>query len=82
MKVRLATPDDAVGVNAVYNPFIADSPATFETTEISEADRRAWLERLLEDRRHPVLSPSMARRAYAGSPTLPRSIPVLPMARR
>ena len=54
VKVRLATPDDAVGVNAVYNPFIADSPATFETTEISEADRRAWLERLLEDRRHPV----------------------------
>jgi len=54
MNVRRATLDDAAGINAVYNPFILGSPATFETDPISEESRRAWLDRLLADRRHPV----------------------------
>ncbi len=54
MKIRRAAGDDAGGINAVYNPFILDSPATFETEPISEAGRRDWLDRLSRDPRHPV----------------------------
>ena len=54
MKVRRASLDDADGVNAVYNPFILESAATFETDPLSRADRRAWLERLAGDPRCPV----------------------------
>lgn len=55
MIVRAATPDDAAGVNAVYNPFIETSAATFETEPISDPDRRAWLARLAADPRYPVV---------------------------
>lgn len=54
MKVRRAAPGDAKAINAVYNPFILESAATFETDPITEADRRAWLDRLSGDPRHPV----------------------------
>ena len=55
MTIRRATLKDAAGVNGVYNPFILESPATFETTPITETDRRDWLARLQEDPRYPVL---------------------------
>ncbi|MEO1251704.1 MAG: N-acetyltransferase family protein [Pseudomonadota bacterium] len=54
-EVRLARLDDAEGINAVYNPFILKSPATFETEPISEASRRDWLAGLGADPRHPVV---------------------------
>lgn len=54
MKIRRARPDDAGGINAVYNPFILESAATFETDPVKDADRRAWLNRLTTDPRHPV----------------------------
>ncbi len=54
MKIRLAAPGDEGGINAVYNPFILKSAATFETEPINNADRRAWLDRLRGDPRHPV----------------------------
>lgn len=41
--IRRATVDDAGGINAVYNPYIRDSAATFETCEYDETRRRAWL---------------------------------------
>lgn len=55
MKIRRATPDDAGGINAVYNPFILESAATFETEPITDAGRRAWLDRLAGDPRYPAL---------------------------
>lgn len=54
MKVRRASLNDADGINAVYNPFILESAATFETDPLSPADRRTWLDRLAGDPRHPV----------------------------
>jgi phosphinothricin acetyltransferase len=42
-------------MNAVYNPFILTSPATFETEPINGPARRRWIEARLGDPRHPVL---------------------------
>ncbi|MEQ1930191.1 MAG: N-acetyltransferase family protein [Parvularculaceae bacterium] len=50
--VRKARGDDAAGINAVYNPFIRESAATFETEEHDDAWRRAWIEE--RGRRHPA----------------------------
>ena len=50
--VRPAEPRDAAAINAVYNPFIRDSAATFETEEHDEAWRRAWI--VDRGSRHPV----------------------------
>lgn len=54
--IRHATPDDAAGINAVYNPFIRTSAATFETVEHSEAQRRAWLLAQAANPRWPVIA--------------------------
>lgn len=53
-RIRAATPGDAEGMNAVYNPFIRDSIATFETAELTLGDRRAWLAERARSGRHPV----------------------------
>ncbi len=42
-------------MNAVYNPFILDSPATFETVPIDDATRRLWIGERLSNPRHPVV---------------------------
>ena len=52
--VRRAEPSDADGVNDIYNPYIRESAATFETEPYTEAARRSWLEKLAEDDRYPV----------------------------
>lgn len=52
--VRRATFADAVGINAIYNPVIRDSAATFEVAEQSVADRERWIEELGRSPRHPV----------------------------
>ncbi len=53
--IRNAATADAAGMNAVYNPFILTSPATFETEPIDEPQRRRWLETRLANRRWPVI---------------------------
>ncbi|GJL91095.1 GNAT family N-acetyltransferase [Hyphococcus sp.] len=55
VNIRLAGPDDSAGINDVYNPFICDTAATFETVEHSETDRRAWFAARAGHPRHPVL---------------------------
>lgn len=55
MIIRPADPDDADGVNAIYNPFILDSPATFETEPWDGERRRVWLKERSGDARRPVL---------------------------
>ncbi|HTB14723.1 MAG TPA: arsinothricin resistance N-acetyltransferase ArsN1 family A [Bryobacteraceae bacterium] len=47
---RLATPDDAAFLAAIYNEGIEDRVATFETRPRSEEDVRGWF-----DGRHPVV---------------------------
>lgn len=54
MIIRPATIDDADGVNAMYNPFILDTPATFETAPIDRETRRLWIESRLPNPRWPV----------------------------
>ncbi|MEM8773140.1 MAG: N-acetyltransferase family protein [Pseudomonadota bacterium] len=54
MIVRAACLEDADGINDVYNPFILDSPATFETEPISKPSRRDWLKARSESERTPV----------------------------
>jgi phosphinothricin acetyltransferase len=52
--IRPASLDDAEGINAVYNPYIRNSVATFETEEHDAAWRRGWIEDLAKSPRHPV----------------------------
>ncbi len=54
IKLRPATLGDADGVNAVYNPFIVSSPATFETREHRTEEREIWISEHQGDPRHPV----------------------------
>ena len=54
MKIRRADVADAEGINAVYNPYVLESPATFETEPISRAEREAWIARLAGTPRCPV----------------------------
>ena len=51
MHTRLATPDDAPALAAIYNQGIADRIATFETRPRSADDVRAWF----DDRAHPMV---------------------------
>lgn len=52
--IRAAIPADAEGMNAVYNPFILTSPATFETEPLDTPARRRWLETRFANPRWPV----------------------------
>jgi L-amino acid N-acyltransferase YncA len=47
--IRLATPDDAQGVQAIYAPFVRDTPISFEYDEPTIADMRGRIERVLAD---------------------------------
>jgi phosphinothricin acetyltransferase len=47
---RLATPDDAAQMAAIYNVGMEDRAATFETRARSTEDVRGWF-----DRRHPIV---------------------------
>ncbi len=55
ISVRPAGPEDAAGINAIYNPFIAESAVTFETEAYSDAKRMEWLSAMARTGRHPVL---------------------------
>jgi phosphinothricin acetyltransferase len=52
--IRRARLADAAGMNAVYNPFILQTPATFETAPVDEPTRRRWLEVRAANPRWPV----------------------------
>lgn len=52
--IRPATLDDADGINAVYNPFIRESEATFETEEYDADARRRWIAERLGNARRPI----------------------------
>lgn len=54
-EIRPARTEDAEGINAVYNPYIRESAATFETVEYTRDDRLRWLERQASSPRWPVL---------------------------
>lgn len=53
MIVRAVTIADAAALNALYNPFILETAATFETAPIDEPARRRWIEARLADPRCP-----------------------------
>lgn len=55
MIIRPATRDDAAAINALYNPFILETPTTFETAPVTEAGRRAWIAERLANPRWPVV---------------------------
>jgi phosphinothricin acetyltransferase len=55
MTIRPGRESDAAGINAVYNRYILESPATFETEPISDKNRRVWLAWLAKDPRYPVM---------------------------
>lgn len=52
--VRPVCEADADGINAVYNPFILKSAATFETEAHTRAGRRRWIIERGADSRHPA----------------------------
>jgi len=54
MIIRLVRPEDADALNALYNPFILNTAATFETAPIDAAGRRQWIEARLSSVRHPA----------------------------
>ena len=47
MHIRIARPEDAGAVTAIYAPFVRDSVITFETTVPTEADMAARIEATL-----------------------------------
>ncbi len=55
MRIRAAMLTDAAEMNRIYNPFILETPATFETDAVNEAGRRGWLEERLSNPRWPVV---------------------------
>jgi L-amino acid N-acyltransferase YncA len=79
LTIRLATRDDAVAINAIYNYYVLHSTATFMLEPVTLEDRQEWL----EDRPdvHPVtiaeldgriagwcaLGPFRQRAAYGGT---------------
>jgi L-amino acid N-acyltransferase YncA len=52
IEIRLARPEDAAGIAAIYNQGIRDRVATLETEERTADERAAWL--ASRDERHPV----------------------------
>lgn len=52
ISIRLAQPEDAAAIAAIYNQGIRDRVATLETEERSAEERAAWL--ATHDARHPV----------------------------
>lgn len=64
--IRAGRPTDAAGVNAVYNPFIETSAATFETVPHDLAQKRAWIEALARSYRTPVLVAESAEESIVG----------------
>ncbi|MEL6212931.1 MAG: N-acetyltransferase family protein [Pseudomonadota bacterium] len=61
MIVRKATIADAGAINAIYNPFIEQSPATFETEVYSLDARKAWIAARAGDARHPLFVAAAAQ---------------------
>ncbi len=51
--VRDATPADAAVIADIYNPYVTESTATFDTHPVDTADRIEWL--AARDARHPVV---------------------------
>ena len=51
MQTRLATPEDAPAIAAIYNQGIEDRIATFETRPRSADDVRTWF----RDKAHPIV---------------------------
>lgn len=54
MIIRPVRIDDAAALNAIYNPYILETPATFETAPIDEQARRRWIEEHSVEPRHPA----------------------------
>lgn len=52
--VRPVQITDAAALNEIYNPFILETAATFETTPYSLDDRRQWILDHQADPRHQV----------------------------
>jgi phosphinothricin acetyltransferase len=50
MRARIATPEDAAAITAIYNQGIEDRVATFETRPRTTEDVRAWFDRI-----HPIV---------------------------
>ncbi len=53
--IRPATPADAAAINAIYNPLIETSPATFETEPYSTETRAQMIAAQTDDPRYPFL---------------------------
>ena len=45
--IRLATPDDAAAIAAIYNPYVLDTPVSFEEEAVSPAEMAARIEEVL-----------------------------------
>lgn len=56
MIIRPATIGDAGAINEIYNPFILESAATFETEPWDEAQRASWIAARHRDGRYPVVT--------------------------
>lgn len=52
--IRAAVVDDARAINLIYNRFIRESPATFETEEYSDAERQVWIQKRLGNPKHSI----------------------------
>ncbi|MEL6370191.1 MAG: N-acetyltransferase family protein [Pseudomonadota bacterium] len=53
--IRAADVRDAAAINRLYNPFILETPVTFETDPVDDSARAAWIEALRADAKTPVV---------------------------
>lgn len=52
IEIRPATPGDAGAISRIYNHYVLESTATFDTEPVSAGDRARWLAE--HDEEHPV----------------------------
>jgi phosphinothricin acetyltransferase len=51
--LRLATANDLVAINAIYNHYVTTSTATYQTVPSTDAERATWF--VAHGERHPVI---------------------------
>jgi phosphinothricin acetyltransferase len=65
-RIRLAADGDAAAIAGIYNHEVATGTATFDTVEVTAAERQAWLAAHRGAARHPVVVAEAADGAVVG----------------
>jgi phosphinothricin acetyltransferase len=53
--IRPGTPGDLVGINAIYNRFVVESPVTFDVNPVTIEERTSWFDQFDTDGPHRLM---------------------------